>query len=148
MKITTSILLSSILLAGCATKKSSDKNAPTGPPSATFQVEGGNAAYWASAGGGKGTLNYMGSDYDFSIHGVGAGGTGAQHVTASGEVYNLNSLSDFSGTYTGARSGLTFFKGKMHAKMTNKKGVVIYLTGTTQGLASSMGASTVSIKLK
>ena len=146
MKSTAAILLAAILLAGCATQTSSDKNAPAGPPSATFEVAGGSAAYWGSAGGGKGTINYKGFAYPFSVHSAGAGGVGGQKISASGEVYNLNRLSDFSGTYTGTRSGLTLVKGKMHAKMTNNKGVVIYVTGSTEGLASSLGASAVTYK--
>ena len=137
-----------LLLAGCATKISSDKDAPTGPPSATVQVEETQASYWGSAEGGQGTINYQGKTHAFSIHGVGVGGSGLQTITATGDVYNLDSLSDFPGTYTGPRSGYTLLKGKMHAKLTNDKGVILYLTGHTQGIASSTGADTIEIKIK
>jgi hypothetical protein len=48
-------------------------------------------------------------------------------------------IAEFPGTYTGKRSGLTLFKGKMHERLENDKGTIIYLTGTTSGLASSSG---------
>ena len=137
-----------LLLAGCATKISSDKDAPTGPPSATVQVEESQASYWASAKGGHGTINYQGKTHAFSIHGVGVLGTGIQKISATGDVYNLNSLSDFPGSYTGKRSGFTIIKGKMHSKLTSDKGVIIYLTGHTRGLASSTGVDTIEIKMK
>jgi hypothetical protein len=35
----------------------------------------------------------------------------------------------------------------MHAKLTNGNGLVMYLTGETEGLASSMGAQAFEVKL-
>ncbi len=61
-----------------------------------------------------------------------------QKVSATGKVYNLNKLSDFAGTYRGVSDGLTLIEGKMHAKLTNGNGVVMYLAGQTEGLASSV----------
>ena len=141
-------LFAGLLLGGCATRKSSDPDAPVGSRSASIRVEGSSAAYYAAASGGQGTLYYRGRKYPFSFRSIGAGGTGAQNVWATGDVYNLDRLSDFSGNYTGVRSGLTLLRGRQHAKFTNDKGVVIYVAGNTEGLASSTGASTVSIQLK
>ena len=50
-------------------------------------------------------------------------------------------------TYTSQRSGFTLIEGKVRAKLTNSHGVIIYISGVTQGLASSAGVSTVTIKL-
>ena len=137
-----------LLCGGCVTKMESDPNAPTGPPSATITFDEWQAAYDLAAATGKGTINFNGQTRSFSITGIGAGGTGAQDIVGVGKVFNLNSLSDFSGTYTGLRSGLTLFEGKMHEKLTNKKGVVIYLTAKTKGLSSSTGFDEVVITLK
>jgi hypothetical protein len=65
---------------------------------------------------------------------------GGQKISATGKVYNLNRLFDFSGTHQGISRGLTLIEGKMHAKLTNANGVVMYLAGETEGLASSIGA--------
>lgn len=138
-----------ILLSSCAaTTKEKDKNAPTGPPSATLTFGAGSAAYWASASGGSGTLNYQGKEYPFSSAAVGLGGSGAQKVKGTGQVYNLNSLADFEGNYSMASSGLTLLAGKKHAKLTNKAGVIIYIEATTHGLASSFGKASMNLKLK
>ena len=132
-----------LLIAGCA----SMTTAPSTPPSATVRIREWSAAYYGSAAAGKGTLYYNGQRHHFTISGLGAGGMGAQKVSATGKVYNLNNLSNFSGTYQGISSGLTLIEGKMHAKLTNGNGVVMYLAGETEGLASSMGVQAYEVRL-
>ncbi|MBV9875079.1 MAG: hypothetical protein JO025_10160 [Verrucomicrobia bacterium] len=132
-----------LLIAGCA----SMTTAPSTPPSATVRIREWSAAYYGSAAAGKGTLYFQGQRHHFTISGLGAGGMGAQKVSATGKVYNLNSLSDFSGTYQGISSGLTLIEGKMHAKLTNGNGVVMYLAGETEGVASSIGAQAFEVSL-
>ena len=68
-------------------------------------------------------------------------------MSATGKVYNLNNLRDFSGTYRGVSRGLTLIEGKMHAKLTNGNGVVMYIAGETKGLASSMGVQAFEVSL-
>ena len=131
-----------LLVAGCA----SMTQAPSTAPSATVSIREWSAAYYGSAASGKGTLYYHGVHH-FSISGVGVGGMGGQKISATGKVYNLNRLSDFPGTYHGVSRGLTLIEGKMHAKLTNGNGVVMYLAGETEGLASSMGAQGFEINL-
>ena len=120
--------------------------APSTPPSATVSIHEWSAAYYGSAAAGKGTLYFHGRHH-FTISGLGAGGMGAQKISATGKVYNLNRLSDFSGTYHGISRGLTLIEGKMHAKLTNGSGVVMYLAAETEGLASSMGAQAFEVNL-
>jgi hypothetical protein len=132
-----------LLIASCA----SMTQAPSTPPSATVRIREWSAAYYAQAATGKGTLYYQGGRHHFTISGAGVGGSGAQKVSATGKVYNLNNLSSFSGTYRGVSRGLTLIEGKMHAKLTNGNGVVMYLAGETEGLASSMGAQAFEVNL-
>ena len=131
-----------LLLAGCA----STTTAPSTPPSATVSIREWSAAYYGQAEAGKGTLYFHGRHH-FTISGGGVGGSGAQKVSATGKVYNLNRLSDFSGTYHGISRGLTLIEGKMHAKLTNGNGVTMYLAGQTEGLASSLGAQAFEVTL-
>ena len=132
-----------LFIAGCA----SMTQAPSAPSSATVSIREWSAAYYGSATAGKGTLNYNGQRHRFTISGVGVGGAGGQKISATGKVYNLHNLSDFSGTYHGVSRGLTLIEGKMHAKLTNGNGVVMYLAGETEGLASSMGAQAFEVNL-
>ena len=131
------------LIAGCA----SMTQAPSTTPSATVRIQEWSAAYYAQAETGKGTLYYNGQRHHFTISGGGVGGSGAQKVSATGKVFNLNRLSDFSGTYHGISRGLTLIEGKMHAKLTNGNGVTMYLAGQTEGLASSMGVQAFEVNL-
>jgi hypothetical protein len=132
-----------LLISGCA----SMTQAPSTPPSATVRIREWSAAYYGSAAAGKGSLYYNGQRHHFTISGLGAGGAGAQKISATGKVYNLNNLSDFSGRYRGISRGLTLIEGKMHAKLTNGNGVVMYLAAQTEGLASSMGVQAFEVQL-
>ena len=132
-----------LLIASCA----SMTKAPSTTPSATVSIHEWSAAYYAQAETGKGTLYYNGGRHHFTISGGGIGGSGAQKVSATGKVFNLNSLSQFSGTYHGISRGLTLIEGKMHAKLTNQNGVTMYLAGQTEGLASSLGAQAFEVQL-
>jgi hypothetical protein len=132
-----------IFIAGCA----SMTQAPSTPPAATVRIQEWSAAYYGSAAAGKGTLYYNGQRHHFTISGLGAGGMGAQKISATGKVYNLNNLSSFSGTYRGISRGLTLIEGQMHAKLQNGNGVVMYLAAQTEGIASSMGAQAFEVSL-
>ncbi len=54
-------------------------------------------------GGGK--LNFQGNTYDFKLGGLGIGGIGASHITATGDVYNLKNVWQFPGTFVQASLG-------------------------------------------
>src|SRR5213080_5495783 len=131
------------VIGGCA----STTTAPSTPPAATVRIQEWSAAYYGSAAAGKGTLYYYGRRHHFTISGIGVGGAGGQKISATGKVYNLNNLSDFSGRYRGVSRGLTLIEGKMHAKLTNGNGVAMYLAGQTEGLASSMGVQAFEVTL-
>ena len=135
--------LTFLLIAGCA----SMTQAPSTTPSATVSIREWSAAYYGQAIAGKGTLYYNGGSHHFTISGGGLGGSGVQKTSATGKVFNLNKLSDFSGTYHGVSRGLTLIEGKMHAKLTNQNGVVMYIAGQTEGLASSLGAQAFEVNL-
>src|SRR5438445_13872996 len=113
------------VIGGCA----STTTAPSTPPAATVRIQEWTAAYYGSAAAGKGTLYYNGQRHHFTISGLGAGGMGGQKVTATGKVYNLNNLFDFSGRYRGVSRGLTLIEGKMQDKMENGNCVAMYLDG-------------------
>jgi len=132
-----------LVFAGCATTT----DAPSTPPSATVTFDEKSVAYYGSATGGKGTLNYQGQTRRFTIAALGAGGMGAQKLSGTGKVYNLNSIADFSGTYRGVSTGFTVIEGTMHAKLTNDAGVVLYLAAETQGVATSTGLQSYQITL-
>jgi hypothetical protein len=50
-------------------------------------------------------------------------------------------------TRRGVSQGLKLIQGQMHAKLENQNGVVIYLAGETEGLASSLGVQSFVVTL-
>src|SRR5258707_12979910 len=132
-----------LLIGGCA----STTTAPSPPPAATVRIQEWSAAYYGSAAAGKGTLYYNGQRHHFTISGLGVGGMGGQKVSATGKVYNLNSVQGFAGTYRGVSLGLTLIEGKMHAKRTNGNGVVMDLAGDTERGASHIGVQPFEVNL-
>ena len=116
--------------------------------SGTVQIGQVQIAFLYSGNLGGGTLSYGGKSYDFDVGGLGIGGVGASKIEATGEVYNLNNLSDFEGAYVQARYGAAVVQrstGELWLK--NPYGVFIRLDAKREGLALSLGADAVYIRL-
>jgi hypothetical protein len=97
-----------------------------------------------SAGQSKGTLSYQGKTRKFKMTGLGIGGIGISTSSATGIVYNMKTMADFTGSYTSARSGITLgdsevIKDRM-LWLQNEKGVKIKLTTDKAGLELNLGA--------
>lgn len=143
LKYAMSAGLTFLLLSGCAGIEK-----PAGTASATLTIEGSLASYYAGASRGDGVLSYQGQEYPFTLTAVGGGGSAAESISATGQVYNLSSLQDFPGKYTSHRKGITVGKGELTALLKSDRGVQIYLEGEATGVGSSMGMSSVEIELK
>jgi hypothetical protein len=115
--------------------------------SGTIQVSQVQIAFLYSGNIGGGTLIYGGRKYAFDIGGLGIGGIGASKIKATGEVYNLDNLSDFEGAYVQARYGAVIREksaGELWLK--NPFGVFLRLDAKREGLALSLGADAVYIR--
>jgi hypothetical protein len=100
------------------------------------------------AAAGKGRLNFQGQSYPFKLAGGVTGGGGASNTEASGEVYNLKSISDFAGLYTqssGAAGLDTATTSDLWLR--NRAGVVLHLTGTQTGMTLSLGREEILIEM-
>ena len=73
---------------------------------------------------------------------------GVSKVSASGEVFNLNKLEDFSGNYVAAQAGAAVAGGGGVVTMRNQNGVVIKLAATGTGIKLALGPKGVDVKLK
>jgi len=102
----------------------------------------------AGAEGGKGTLTFQGRDYSFKLVGGVTGGGGAADTRASGEVYNLHTISDFKGLYTQSSGGAGLaMSGASDLWLRNKAGVVLHLRGTQEGVTLSLGREEILIEM-
>jgi hypothetical protein len=118
-------------------------------PSGTVNMDEVQVAYIGSGGGGSGTLYYQGRAYPFSIGGLGVGGIGASTISAHGEVYKLNNVASFAGTYGEARYGLAFGDKSMgDLWLQNEAGVIMHLKAKRTGPMLSMGGDAVVISMK
>lgn len=124
--------------------------APAAGRSATISVSQTQASLFGSIAWGSGTLNWGGRVHHFRIRGIGVGGIGFSHMTASGEVFGLTRLTDFPGLYgqarAGAVAGATQVQGGIWLQ--NTAGVQIHLWPQRSGAALQVGADGIVIELQ
>jgi len=136
-----------LAMAGC-----SGLSAPTQQSIAGLSPSGRvtiNEDFVTGVGGGTGTLYYQGQTHPFKLAGtvVGPGG-GVAKINASGEVYKLNSVSDFPGRYTQSTgaAGLST-SGGSDLWLQNSAGVIMHLQGTTTGAMLTLGRDEIFIRM-
>jgi hypothetical protein len=117
-------------------------------PSGTVQISQTQIAFIGSGNLGGGRLNFGGKSYPFTIGGLGIGGFGFSKIEATGTVYNLKSLDQFSGAYAQGRYGLAVGeKSTGELWLTNVEGVAMSLKAKRKGLALSLGGDAIYIDL-
>jgi len=151
MRHMTVSILACALLAGAAFADDSQSNPAanaTEEPDATVDFTGGSVAAGIGFVWGHGDLIYKGAKHAFKLSGVSIVDVGASHITASGVVYNLKEIGDFSGNYTAVTAGLTVAGGGSAVVLRNEHGVVIKLLSTAEGLRFNLSADGVNIALR
>ena len=142
-KITSLIAL--IVVLGFAAPSFAEKKKASG----FVEIDQYHVAFLISGALGDGKLRYKGKTHTFNIGGLGIGGIGVSKLDASGEVYGMNKLSDFSGAYGQVRTGIVFVDKTMGGLwLENGNGVVLHLKAKRKGLMLTIGADVVSISLK
>jgi hypothetical protein len=116
-------------------------------PDATLTLSEGSVAVGIGYTWGKGQLSYKGKTYPVKIEGLAVGEVGVSRATASGNVFNLKRVEDFSGNYTAAAAGATIGGGAGITTMRNQNGVVIELKSTTQGASLKLAAEGMRLSL-
>lgn len=137
-----------VFTATALTSKALAQEPPTEAPSGHLKIEQIQVAFIGSGAVGGGTLEFEGKPYKFSVKGLGVGGFGASRLSATGEVYGLKKLEDFSGPYAELRTGWAigdFGKGRFWLR--NANGVYLKIEGKRQGAQLGVGAEAVLITL-
>jgi hypothetical protein len=117
------------------------------PPDGTVQLKEGSVAAGIGYSWGSGTLSYKGQSYPLKVKGLSVGQVGVAKIEATGKVFNLAKLDDFSGNYTAAGVEATVAGGAGATALRNQNGVVIHLTSTTRGLNFKVAPEGVQLTL-
>jgi len=142
--VLTFLLIGSVVLGSSITRASGQD----GPPDATVRLSAGSVAAGIGFSWGGGVLTYQGKEYPFDVSGLSVVDVGITKAEASGDVYHLKNLADFNGNYTGVSAGAAIAGGGGGMALQNQSGVVLKLSGTTQGLKFKMGVDGVKLTLK
>ena len=118
-------------------------------PSGTINAKSKTVAIGIGVSWGDGQLNYNGKEYTFTVKGVSVVDLGITSVEFTGEVYNLESVSDFAGSYTAAAAGAHFGDASAGTiVLENGKHVVIKAKAKGEGVRLTLAPSGVVIKMK
>ena len=97
---------------------------------------------------GGGTLLLEDDSYSFKTAGLSLGASiGIKNIHITGNVYHLNKVKDFPGTYLVTEAGATVGKGTSDLRLKNKHGVTMHLKSSTKGLALSIAAEGLTITM-
>ena len=144
MKLLRTVALAAALAAGSAATAADKPLVKSG----TIAISETQVGFLVGGSGGGGTLTYKGKTYPFKIGGLSVGNIGISKTKATGTVYNLTDLSQFTGTYAKAEASATLGAGAGALQLENDKGVVIKLETTSGGVQLSVGGGGVKITLK
>jgi hypothetical protein len=97
---------------------------------------------------GAGVLTFQGKTYPFHIEEIAVGDIGISRAEATGNVYHLTKIENFSGDYVAAGTSAAIAGGNGIATMRNRHGVVIDLTSVDQGLDLRFAVEGVKITLE
>jgi hypothetical protein len=117
-------------------------------PSATLKLKSRSVALAAGVSWGDGVLTFQGKDYPFSVSELSLIDLGVSSVNATGRIYNLTNLADFSGNYVASQATFAVAGGTGELTMTNAKGVVIALSSQESGTQLTVGPAGISLKLR
>lgn len=117
-------------------------------PSGTVSMESKSVAVGIGVSWGDGKLMYKGKTYAFTVNGLSVVDVGVSKVSATGTVFNLKKVADFSGTYTAAEASAAVGAGKGVTAMKNQNGVIMHLTGVGKGVQFTLAPKGVEVKMK
>jgi hypothetical protein len=107
------------------------------------------AGFIVGGSGGSGTLNFHGKRYRLGIGGISYGFTfGASETRFHGTVSNIHRASDVSGVYAAGNVGAAVGRGAQAIVLTNPKGAVLTLTGSSVGAIVSADLNGLAITVK
>jgi len=117
-------------------------------PSGTVSIQTKAVALGVGVQWGSGVLKFQGKEYAFKVNGLSVVDVGISQVSAVGDVFSLNKIEDFAGTFTAADAGIAVGGGVGAVAMKNQNGVVMKLTSTQKGVKLKLAAEGIKIQMK
>jgi hypothetical protein len=130
------LLISQLILAGVQ------------PPDAILTLQTVSMADGVGYSWGAGALTFQGKAYPFRVEELSVGDIGISKAEATGHVYNLTKLEDFSGDYVAVSASAAIAGGHGIATMRNQHGVFIDLTGIDEGVELKFGIEGVKLTVE
>jgi hypothetical protein len=107
------------------------------------------AGFVIGGSGGSGTLDFHGRRYRLDIGGISYGFTfGASETRFHGTVSNIRRASDVSGVYAAGNVGAAVGRGAQAIVLTNQKGAILTLTGSSVGAIVSADLNGLAITVR
>ena len=107
------------------------------------------AGFIVGGSGGNGALTFHGKRYPLSIGGISYGFTfGASETRFHGTVSHISRPSDVTGVYAAGNVGAAVGRGAQAIVLTNEKGAVLSLTGSSVGAIVSADLNGLAITVK
>ena len=117
-------------------------------PSGTVSIETKAVAIGVGFSWGEGVLTFQGKEYSFKIKGLSVIDVGVSSVSAQGEVYHLNKVEDFAGTFSAAEAGAAVGGGAGAQAMKNQNGVVMKVTSKKAGIQLKLAPEGIKVEMK
>jgi hypothetical protein len=117
-------------------------------PDATITIDETQVMALIGGSMGGGTLLLDGESHTFKTGGLSLGASAGVHkIHITGNVYHLEKLKHFPGTYLEAEASATVVKGSGGMWLVNTHGVTLHLTSSNEGLALSLAAEGLKISM-
>ena len=117
-------------------------------PSGTVSLSAHAAALGVGYEWGDGTLRYRGHAYHFTVNGISVADLGLANISATGRVYNLGRLQDFSGTYAAVSGEATAGHGIGGQILRNANGVELRIDERARGARLDASADGIRLALR
>ena len=136
------------LIAPTARTCPSSAMATDAKPSGTVSIESKSVALGVGVQWGNGVLKYQGQEYNFKVNGLSVVDIGISQISAVGDVFYLETIENFAGTFTSAEAGIAVGGGVGAVAMKNQNGVVIKLKSTKAGVQIKLAPEGIKIQMK
>ena len=140
-------LILTILVISILLPSASEVVAEDAPPSATVVIETKAVAVGVGYSWGDGVLSFQGEEYTFKIKGLSVIDVGISSITAEGDVFNLEKVEDFPGTFSAAEAGIAVGEGAGTQVMKNQNGVVMKVTSKKVGVQLKLAPEGLKVEM-